>query len=145
MCCSVDVFRFEVDSGTRAMCRSIWYYFFFSSRRRHTRWNCDWSSDVCSSDLPHLHWHFARLRRRLYRRASDATHASGCSSTFSCPMGTVHVCARGTRVCRHDVLFVQCHLDQTGHLDRDRVLDLRVLRLQAQPPPQMTRALATTP
>src|SRR3989338_9775220 len=25
---------------------------FFSSRRRHTRWNCDWSSDVCSSDLP---------------------------------------------------------------------------------------------
>src|SRR5689334_24685784 len=26
-------------------------YFFFSSRRRHTRWNCDWSSDVCSSDL----------------------------------------------------------------------------------------------
>src|SRR5689334_4407364 len=26
--------------------------FFFSSRRRHTRWNCDWSSDVCSSDLP---------------------------------------------------------------------------------------------
>src|SRR6267143_2714942 len=26
-------------------------YVFFSSRRRHTRWNCDWSSDVCSSDL----------------------------------------------------------------------------------------------
>src|SRR3989338_7684277 len=25
--------------------------FIFSSRRRHTRWNCDWSSDVCSSDL----------------------------------------------------------------------------------------------
>src|SRR6266481_35693 len=25
--------------------------FFFSSRRRHTMWNCDWSSDVCSSDL----------------------------------------------------------------------------------------------
>ena len=25
--------------------------FFFSSRRRHTRWACDWSSDVCSSDL----------------------------------------------------------------------------------------------
>src|SRR6266568_7594938 len=27
------------------------FLFFFSSRRRHTRWNCDWSSDVCSSDL----------------------------------------------------------------------------------------------
>src|SRR5437588_8087325 len=34
----------------------FWYYlffffFFFSSRRRHTRSLCDWSSDVCSSDL----------------------------------------------------------------------------------------------
>src|SRR5256712_6055276 len=27
-------------------------YFFFSSRRRHTRSDRDWSSDVCSSDLP---------------------------------------------------------------------------------------------
>src|SRR5690348_18312715 len=27
------------------------YVFFFSSRRRHTRWTGDWSSDVCSSDL----------------------------------------------------------------------------------------------
>src|SRR6266487_6310560 len=26
--------------------------FYFSSRRRHTRWTGDWSSDVCSSDLP---------------------------------------------------------------------------------------------
>src|SRR2546430_12046142 len=25
--------------------------FFFSSRRRHTIFDCDWSSDVCSSDL----------------------------------------------------------------------------------------------
>src|SRR5580693_10281387 len=30
---------------------SFFFFFFFSSRRRHTRWNCDWSSDVCSSDL----------------------------------------------------------------------------------------------
>src|SRR5690625_5951168 len=27
------------------------YHFFLSSRRRHTRWPRDWSSDVCSSDL----------------------------------------------------------------------------------------------
>src|SRR5256886_2314529 len=27
------------------------HFFFFSSRRRHTRFGCDWSSDVCSSDL----------------------------------------------------------------------------------------------
>src|SRR5690606_39800933 len=30
------------------------FFFFFSSRRRHTRFSRDWSSDVCSSDLPNL-------------------------------------------------------------------------------------------
>src|SRR5690606_39540247 len=32
----------------------LWYHrpFFFSSRGRHTRFSRDWSSDVCSSDLP---------------------------------------------------------------------------------------------
>src|SRR5690625_7696902 len=30
--------------------------FFFSSRRRHTRWPRDWSSDVCSSDLEVFTW-----------------------------------------------------------------------------------------
>src|SRR5947207_13870922 len=30
-------------------------FFFFSSRRRHTRSLCDWSSDVCSSDLNYLY------------------------------------------------------------------------------------------
>src|SRR2546427_6522502 len=29
----------------------FYVFFFFSSRRRHTRFDCDWSSDVCSSDL----------------------------------------------------------------------------------------------
>src|SRR5688572_33377426 len=29
----------------------IRFFFFFASRRRHTRFDCDWSSDVCSSDL----------------------------------------------------------------------------------------------
>src|SRR5260370_29945516 len=30
-------------------------FFFFSSRRRHTIFKCDWSSDVCSSDLRFQH------------------------------------------------------------------------------------------
>src|SRR5437762_5644027 len=30
----------------------FFFFFFFSSRRRHTRYIGDWSSDVCSSDLP---------------------------------------------------------------------------------------------
>src|SRR5438477_1083325 len=33
------------------LCFLIFFFFFFSSRRRHTRLTCDWSSDVCSSDL----------------------------------------------------------------------------------------------
>src|SRR5690606_40367363 len=36
--------------------------FFFSSRRRHTRFSRDWSSDVCSSDLVSM-----RTRRPLVR------------------------------------------------------------------------------
>src|SRR5690242_21829920 len=36
------------------MVRGLFIFFFFSSRRRHTRLTCDWSSDVCSSDLLHL-------------------------------------------------------------------------------------------
>src|SRR2546422_7376143 len=34
------------------MCTLLFLFFFFSSRRRHTRCSRDWSSDVCSSDLP---------------------------------------------------------------------------------------------
>src|SRR3712207_8998490 len=33
------------------MCQFLFCFFFFSSRRRHTRYWRDWSSDVCSSDL----------------------------------------------------------------------------------------------
>src|SRR2546430_11562823 len=46
-------------------------FFFFSSRRRHTRFDCDWSSDVCSSDLvPEIRfskWHGRELRIRADR------------------------------------------------------------------------------
>src|SRR5690606_39881638 len=38
------------------------HFFFFSSRRRHTRFSRDWSSDVCSSDL---HSEFVNLVERM--------------------------------------------------------------------------------
>src|SRR5207253_6025562 len=44
-----------------------WISFFFSSRRRHTRWPRDWSSDVCSSDL------YGELRK-LFSAVTDARH-----------------------------------------------------------------------
>src|SRR5207237_5371508 len=37
-----------ISCGCLVFCVS---FFFFSSRRRHTIFKCDWSSDVCSSDL----------------------------------------------------------------------------------------------
>src|SRR5437762_8396741 len=39
--------------------------FFFSSRRRHTRYIGDWSSDVCSSDLPVRAHHEKKLEQKL--------------------------------------------------------------------------------
>src|SRR5438309_5146836 len=54
----MEMARWAEDRGKGAYFkeagRSIVFIFFFSSRRRHTRWNCDWSSDVCSSDLDRL-------------------------------------------------------------------------------------------
>src|SRR5689334_19174924 len=46
----------------------VCFFFFFSSRRRHTRWNCDWSSDVCSSDLLY-NLHVAKHAMRKAERA----------------------------------------------------------------------------
>src|SRR5256885_6614965 len=44
-------------------------FFFFSSRRRHTRLQGDWSSDVCSSDLMKLTRELEfRIERKLYRQ-----------------------------------------------------------------------------
>src|SRR5260370_5493563 len=44
--------------------------FFFSSRRRHTRFKCDWSSDVCSSDLTNpRNEAFFPLYRSIHARA----------------------------------------------------------------------------
>src|SRR5437764_6987326 len=40
------------------------FLFFFSSRRRHTRYIGDWSSDVCSSDLDHDRGRDARFAGR---------------------------------------------------------------------------------
>src|SRR5262245_65312077 len=51
----------------------LWLFFFFSSRRRHTRCLSDWSSDVCSSDLPRAH---PTGRRGLAAPAANGSHRS---------------------------------------------------------------------
>src|SRR5260370_13241103 len=46
-------------------------FFFFSSRRRHTRFKCDWGSDVCSSDLVARHIILSLGTRRTGRCERD--------------------------------------------------------------------------
>src|SRR2546428_14152764 len=46
-------------------------YFFFSSRRRHTRSDRDWSSDVCSSDLGSMAGRFEGLSDLEWRLFED--------------------------------------------------------------------------
>src|SRR5215211_9172148 len=53
-------------------------FFFFSSRRRHTRSLCDWSSDVCSSDLDSLDQYDQRGALRIdARNLSRAVRRDG--------------------------------------------------------------------
>src|SRR5690606_39450584 len=52
------------------------FVFFFSSRRRHTRFSRDWSSDVCSSDLDAT---TGNSRRRLDRIGRGRSLSCGTS------------------------------------------------------------------
>src|SRR5690554_293585 len=53
----------------------FFFFFFFSSRRRHTRCGRDWSSDVCSSDLPMLTC--ANEQRRRFDRDLERRQSMG--------------------------------------------------------------------
>src|SRR2546426_8927299 len=67
-----DLFRPSFASGARWSFVNL--FFFFSSRRRHTRLQGDWSSDVCSSDLllePTQHLRGFRLRESQSPHGAD--------------------------------------------------------------------------
>src|SRR5207302_2145908 len=74
---------------------SVVSHFFFSSRRRHTRFSRDWSSDVCSSDL----WD------GRYRASVPGTESSHKFTLFTPP-----ACARRRNVhqsCRYRQVHTQ--------------------------------------
>src|SRR5690606_40178157 len=52
--------------------------FFFSSRRRHTRFSRDWSSDVCSSDLPTPRFEIAEGNPRSFPEPTVRRGAATC-------------------------------------------------------------------
>src|SRR5438477_2525314 len=58
-------------------------FFFFSSRRRHTRLTCDWSSDVCSSDLRGAR-DFVQSSRGQQGTAATAGGHEACAGAERC-------------------------------------------------------------
>src|SRR2546430_9054562 len=97
------------------------FYFFFSSRRRHTRFDCDWSSDVCSSDLclaasaerP------ARLRTSLATTAKPrpCSPARAASDRKSTRLNSSHSQISYAVFClkKKKENLIQEHYDETGH------------------------------
>ena len=67
--------RREVIKGEEERRIGVVGVFFFSSRRRHTRFTSDWSSDVCSSDLGSLR--HAGAHRGSPDHASEPDPGSG--------------------------------------------------------------------
>src|SRR6516225_3561342 len=91
----------DADAADNALClhprtsegyqASTRLHFFFSSRRRHTRLTCDWSSDVCSSDLEASNglplWNFTSGRRwkvQAWRSSLASQLVARSGRTWSC-------------------------------------------------------------
>src|SRR5439155_5537495 len=66
--------------------------FFFSSRRRHTRWPRDWSSDVCSSDLR------STPKQNPYSLAKRTSITLFSKSVFIPTQRTIHQPKRASRL-----------------------------------------------
>src|SRR6266487_3752091 len=71
--------------------------FFFSSRRRHTRWTGDWSSDVCSSDLPHREREplVEELARHAAAHEAESGEPDALRHEVSLLLARAQRCARG--------------------------------------------------
>src|SRR5690242_17438314 len=69
------------------------FFFFFSSRRRHTRLTCDWSSDVCSSDLVEplfMDMEYEKRESVFQRRAAPGALTFALSEGLIMQTGLIH-------------------------------------------------------
>src|SRR5256886_5904356 len=94
-----------------AVCYGV---FLFSSRRRHTRFDCDWSSDVCSSDL--LPPPRPRCHELLVKQAADRLHVTCIPARLSIltrPLNgraACHYCGQCNRGCRVNANFTSTNV-----------------------------------
>src|SRR5438034_710756 len=89
------------------------FFFFFSSRRRHTRSLCDWSSDVCSSDLGHLSHETEQGITKLRWADSFATNDRAHRGYNIGGRGIFQQIASHAGADRsHEVIFIGVHPDQ---------------------------------
>src|SRR2546422_478287 len=99
--------------------------FFFSSRRRHTRCSRDWSSDVCSSDLP------GRLG------PSNGTHAGRLLCAAPTPgqprRGAARLWKCASSVLLVVLVLVLVSIVVLGQLPRSADLDVAAERLELEP------------
>src|SRR5437763_15885158 len=107
--------------------------FFFSSRRRHTRYIGDWSSDVCSSDLISVRLNFAYSRGDTLAFAS----ASGmCGIAVIFRSMSASVCASppqiGRASCRERMMLLLKQKLQKLQKERLKNMRNRLQRLTKQ-------------
>src|SRR5256886_890881 len=110
------------------------FFFFFSSRRRHTRFDCDWSSDVCSSDLERLdpeevhaliNHAFEVMLAEIHRYEGTVNQflGDGLMALFGAPIAHEDHAQRAA----HAALAMQQALSRDrGELERTRGIDFRV-------------------
>src|SRR5688572_32250323 len=89
----------------------FFFFFFFSSRRRHTRFDCDWSSDVCSSDLTSCINTISVRLHLIFRLESVA---------FSLPFSPCSLKANGSTCDRSNC---RCR-EQNGNHNNENLFDL---------------------
>src|SRR6266853_3165596 len=91
-------------------------FFFFSSRRRHTRFDCDWSSDVCSSDL--------------YSTTGSSQLKNAQPLTVDCARGQIAIAHNGHLT---NAAKLRDELEARGSIFQTTVDSEIILHLMAQP------------
>src|SRR5256886_7763814 len=110
----VEIARGSLDHGV---------FVFFSSRRRHTRFDCDWSSDVCSSDLSEAIREYPELVQQYLGSVvpyNDNFFAALNSAVFT--DGSFVYVPRGVRCPMELSTYFRINAESTGQFERTLIV-----------------------